>query len=69
LGVPLGAAMLRLLLEVVYHHVAGVRLEYAFPWDSVLWLASIAAAAGTLAVAACVPALRRLPLSVAMERE
>jgi len=69
LGLALGAALLLYLLAAVHRYLTGVNLEYAFPWDAVLWLVCVALAAGPAAVLAAVPAMRRVSLSVALDSE
>ncbi len=69
LGLALGAALLLYLLEAVHRYLTGVNLEYAFPWTDVLWLAGVALAAGPAALLAAIPAMRRVPLSVALDSE
>lgn len=69
LGVATGAALLVYLLQAVERYVAGVRLSYAFPWGVAAGLLAVVAAAGTLAVLSAVPALGRIPLSVALDSE
>jgi putative ABC transport system permease protein len=69
LGLALGAALLLYLLAAVHRYLTGVNLEYAFPWNAVLWLVCVAVAAGPAAVLAAVPAMRRVSLSIALDSE
>jgi len=68
-GLLLGAILIVCLLAAVYRYVNGVRLDYFFPWDAALQLAGVALLAGVVAVSAVTPALARVPLSVAVDRE
>jgi putative ABC transport system permease protein len=69
MGLALGAALLLYLLAAVHRYLTGVNLEYAFPWNAMLWLASVALLAGPAAVLAAIPAMRRVSLSVALDSE
>jgi putative ABC transport system permease protein len=69
LGLLLGSLLLADLLTAVQRYVARVRLEYFFPWDVSLWLVAVSLAAGAIALLAVLPALARLPLSVALDSE
>jgi putative ABC transport system permease protein len=69
LGLALGAALLLYLLAAIHRYLTGVNLEYAFPWNAVLWLVCVAIAAGPAAVLAAIPAMRRVSLSVALDSE
>jgi putative ABC transport system permease protein len=69
LGLALGAALLVYLLAAVHRYLTGVNLEYAFPWNAMVWLACVALLAGPAAVLAATPAMRRVPLSVALDSE
>jgi putative ABC transport system permease protein len=69
LGLAMGGVLLIYLLLAVQRYLTGVSLEYVFPWDAAAWLVCVAGAAGPAAVLAAIPAMRRVPISVALDRE
>jgi putative ABC transport system permease protein len=69
LGLALGAALLLYLLAAIHRYLTGVNMEYAFPWNGVMWLVCVALVAGPAAVLAAIPAMRRVSLSIALDSE
>ncbi len=69
LGLATGALMLLFMFENLHRNIAGVFLEYVFPWSSATWLGGVTLLCGAIALMAAWPALRRTPLAAALDSE